>query len=400
MSIQAQRERAADLAKQARNLHERNGESWNADAQKEFDGLMDQIDQVKANIAREEKLLELGSEKAFKDMGGREVDAKSMRSAAYATLLRSGENALSAEQRKAIQNTMSTTTGSEGGFTVQTEVAKSVVEALKAYGGMRSAAQIITTAQGNPMNYPTTNGTAEVGEIIAENVTATAADPVFGSTALPVYKYSSKIIAVPFELLQDSEINVEALVNSRIADRIGRITNQHFTTGTGTAQPNGVVTASTVGKTGTTGQTASVIYDDLVDLQHSVDYAYRQGGKGKFMMNDLSLRNVRKIKDTAGRPLFVPGYDSAVGGAPDSLMGSDIIINNDIAVMAANAKSILFGDFSYYIIRDVMGLTLFRFTDSAYAKLGQVGFLAWFRSGGNFIDASGGAVKHYANSAT
>lgn len=400
MSIQAQRERAADLAKQARNLHERNGETWNADSQKEFDGIMDQIDGVKSNITREEKLLALGSENAFKDAGGREIDTKNVRKTAYATLLRSGENALSAEQRASIQNTMSTTTGSEGGFTVQTEVAKSVVSALKAYGGMRSCSQIISTAQGNAMSYPTTNGTAEVGELIAENTTATSADPVFGATSLLTYKYSSKIITVPFELLQDSEVDVESLVNGRLAERLGRITNTHYTTGTGTGQPNGVVTAAGVGKTGLSGQTTSIIYDDLVDLQHSVDAQYRLNGKCKFMMNDLSLRNIRKVKDSAGRPLFVPGYDSAVAGAPDFLMGNEIVINNDVAVMAANAKSVLFGDFNYYIIRDVMGLTLFRFTDSAYAKLGQVGFLAWFRSGGNFIDASGGAVKHYANSAT
>lgn len=83
---------------------------------------------------------------------------------------------------------------------------------------------------------------------------------------------------------------------------------------------------------------------------------------------------------------------------PDSLLGYGITINQDVATMAASAKSILFGDFSKYIIRDVMSATLFRFTDSAYAKLGQVGFLMWARSGGNLVDT--GAVKYYANSAT
>jgi len=61
-------------------------------------------------------------------------------------------------------------------------------------------------------------------------------------------------------------------------------------------------------------------------------------------------------------------------------------------------ESILFGDYSKYIIRDVMAATLFRFTDSAYAKLGQVGFLMWMRSGGNLVDTA--AVKYYQNSAT
>jgi HK97 family phage major capsid protein len=322
-----------------------------------------------------------------------------LRSVAFAKFLRSGEQALNDGERAAILNTMSTTTGSEGGYTVQTDVATSLVEALKAYGGMREVAQVIRTAQGNPLNYPTTDGTAETGELIAENTTATDADASFGSVALTAYKFSSKIITVPIELLQDSSVDVEAMVRARLATRIGRITNTYFTTGTGTSQPRGIVTASSAGKTGTTGQTTTVIYDDLIDLQHSVNRSYRQNTR--WMMADSSLKVIRKLKDGNDRPIFVPGYEVATpGGEPDMLLGKPITINEDVAAMAANAKSILFGDFSYYIIRDALDIQLLRFTDSAYAKKGQVAFLAWFRSGGNFIDASGGAVKHYANSAT
>ena len=67
--------------------------------------------------------------------------------------------------------------------------------------------------------------------------------------------------------------------------------------------------------------------------------------------------------------------------------------------MAANAKSLLFGDFSHYVIRDVMAVQLFRMTDSKYTEKGQVGFLAFMRSGGAMVDV-GGAVKAYQNSAT
>jgi len=84
---------------------------------------------------------------------------------------------------------------------------------------------------------------------------------------------------------------------------------------------------------------------------------------------------------------------------PDTILGCPVVINNDVATMAASAKSILFGDFSFYYIRDVMQAELFRFTDSAYAKLGQVGYLAWMRTGGNLLD-TGGCIKHYANAAS
>ena len=116
--------------------------------------------------------------------------------------------------------------------------------------------------------------------------------------------------------------------------------------------------------------------------------------------HDDVLKVLRKIKDTQGRPIFVPGYEQGnPGGAPDRLMGRAININQNMAAMAANAKSILYGDFSKYLIRDVMDVTLFRMTDSAYTLKGQVGFVAFCRSGGNLLDV-GGAVKAYANSAT
>jgi HK97 family phage major capsid protein len=184
--------------------------------------------------------------------------------------------------------------------------------------------------------------------------------------------------------------------------RLGRIQNSHFTTGNGTTQPNGIVTAAGTGKAGLTGQTLTVIYDDLVDLEHSVDPAYRsQPGVG-YMMHDSSVKVLRKIKDSQNRPIFVPGYEADAminGGAPDRLMGRPIYVNQDMPVMAASAKSILFGQLSKYVVRDVMDLTLFRMTDSAFTLNGQIGFVGFLRTGGNLIDA-GGAVKLYVNSAT
>ncbi|MGO4479973.1 phage major capsid protein, partial [Massilia sp. 2TAF26] len=234
------------------------------------------------------------------------------------------------------------------------------------------------------------------------NSAVTGLDTTFGNITLDVYKYSSKKIALPFELVQDSFIDIEAYIQSVLAMRLGRIQNTHYTVGTGTGQPRGLVTAAGSGKVGTTGQTTSVIYDDLVDLEHSVDPAYRnQAGVG-YMMHDTTVKAIRKIKDGQNRPIFVPGYEANAminGGAPDTLMGRPIAINQDMPVMAANAKSILFGQFNKYIVRDVMDLTMFRMTDSAFTLLGQIGFVAFMRTGGNLIDV-GGAVKYYANSAT
>lgn len=409
--IYALREERGTLAKEVRNLLDKHpGKEWGPDQQKVYDAHLERIEALDGAIQREQKAIDLLAaegqevERIAEARGVSLGDAKSIANRQreiHVKWLRKGDEGLSAEDRTFIRNTMSTTTGSEGGHTVPTTVANSVVLALKAYGGMREVADVFSTDSGETINYPTSDGTSEIGELIAQNTTATAADPTFGVVSLPVYKYSSKIVAVPFELLQDSNVDIEALVTGRLGQRLGRITNTHFTVGTGAGQPNGIVTAAASGKVGTTGQTLTVIYDDLVDLQHSVDPAYRRLPGVGFMMADSSIKVVRKIKDGQSRPIFVPGFETgSPGGAPDTLLGSPVTVNQDVAAMAANAKSIIFGAFRNYKIRDVMSVQMFRFTDSAYTKLGQVAFLAWMRTGGNLVDVSGASVKYYQNSAT
>lgn len=410
-SIQALREQIAARAKEVKALVENKNAAWTAESQATYDAAIAEIDDCKAQIDRLEKTMNLLAEddqtNAIADAAAHRASRAGVTNAhaskvrnLFATWMRNGDRAISAEDWQLIRNTMSTTTGSEGGYTVATEVAQVVADALKSLGGMRSVATVIQTTMGNTINYPNSDGTAEEGEEVSQNVVASDADINFGVTPIEVFKYSSKVVTVPVELLQDAAVDIEAFVNTRCVARVGRITNRRFTTGSGTGQPKGIVVASVAGKVGATGQTATVLVDDLIDLEHSVDYAYRELGRCRWMMHDQTYKVVKKLKDSTGRPLFIPGYDGLGGRAPDTLLGYPITINNHMPTMAANAKSILFGDFSYYIIRDVLGATEYqRYTDSAYAKKGQVGFNLWARSGGGFTDV-GGAVKHYANSAT
>jgi HK97 family phage major capsid protein len=395
-NIQALREKIENLAKQANHLlAEKGDQTWSKEEQDKFDGFTNEIERLRNQIKAAEKMRELEAEKFFEDAPAKPqnqtVEIGNL--VAAALYMRFGNN-VTPEQAVAIRNAMSTTTGSEGGFTVPAEVAAMVIDKLKAFGGMREVAEIITTDSGNALNFPGSDGTSEEGEIVGENAAATGGDITFDSVAVNPYKYSSKKIALPVELIQDSAIDVVAFVVNRLATRIARITNKHFTVGTGTSQPHGLVTRASIGKTGATGQTLTVTYDDLVDLKHSVNRAYR--GNAKFMMNDLSVAVVSKLKDADGRPIWQPALTA---GAPDVLLGHAVAINDDVAVMAAGAKSIAFGDFSKYIIRDVKdSTTMRRFDDSAFALNGQVGFCGWTRTGGNLVDT--GAVKLYVNSAT
>jgi HK97 family phage major capsid protein len=287
------------------------------------------------------------------------------------------------------------TPDSAGGYTIPEDFYNKLTDALKFYGGMRqSRAEIIRSTSGADLPMPTDDDTSNSGAILDENTQVGEQDITFGVVILGAYMYTSKLVRVSLQLLQDSAFDLESWLARKLGERIGRATNNHFTVGTGTAQPNGVVTAASEGKVGDTGQTTSVTYGDLVDLFHAVDRDYRQNGE--WMMHDSSLKALKKLEDNDGRPLWQPGL--AVR-EPDTILGKPYIVNNDVPVMGVDAKSILFGDFSLYKIRDVLGVQVLRLQER-YADFLQVGFLAFSRHDGDLLDAGTAPIKYYQNSST
>lgn len=286
-----------------------------------------------------------------------------------------------------------TTTG--GGYLIADAFMARLEKSLLYFGGMMEEADVFETATGAPLDWPTYDDTAQKGAILAINTAVSNQDVTFGQVTFDAYKYSSKQVLVPVELMQDSAFDINAVVADVLGERLGRILNEHFTTGTGSAQPNGIVTASSAGKTGATGQTTSVTYDDLVDLIYSVDRAYRAQG-AKFMTADSTVKAIRKLKDGNGMPIWQPTVQA---GEPDSLLGYPLVVNNDVAAMATSAKSILFGALKKYKVRRVKDITLLRLNER-YADAHQVGFIAFARFDGDMLDAGTDPVKHYANSAS
>ena len=390
-SIQNLRERHAILAKQANEFLDANEANWTAEHSEKWDTMSNELDALEQSIKRREAMNvrqvsddELSQTIEAVDRVAHKSDDKA-KFDHFKNWLQTGE--IKAE----IRAEMSTNVPAEGGYTVPTYVADRWIDALKAYGGIREVSTILSTGYGNEINYPTSDGTSEEGEILAENAQASELDPSFGMVALNTFKYSSKSVAVPIELLTDAAFNMEAFIDERLITRLGRITNKHFTVGTGNKEPMGIVTAAEQGKITTSSE---LNYDDLIDIQHSVDYAYRESSACAFMMHDLTVAAVRKIKDQYGRPIFVPGYQyEGVGTMANRLLGTRVVTNDNMAPIGADAKCILFGDFSRYIVRDVREMMMLRMTDSYYARRGQVGFLIMSRHGGNYVDA-GGAVKY------
>ncbi len=322
---------------------------------------------------------------------------------AFSLWMRGGTSALEHEQRKILQRGWITGkefraagvgSGAAGGYTVPQGFRAKIQETKKAFGGVRSVAEIIDTETGQDLPWPTNDDTANMGAILAENTQVTEQDVTLGQKTLHAFMYTSKLVRVSLQLLQDSGFDIEAWLARKLAMRIARIQNVHFTTGVGTTQPEGVQANAVVGKVGAAGQVTTITFDDLIDLIYSVDAAYRASGRAVFMAADGSIGKFRKLKDTTGQYLWQPGMQQ---GEPDSILGYGVVANNDMPVMAASAKSVLFGDFfDGYVIRDVSDFQLLRL-EERYADYLQVGFLGFQRGDGMPQDTA--AYKAYQNPA-
>lgn len=336
----------------------------------------------------------------------------------FRSYLRAGLSGLSPAEAAYVQEKRAFTagTGNTGGYTVPQGFVNNLEVALKATGGMWAAADLIRTDTGNVLPWPTLNYTGVSGARVSEGSPGTPdASTPFGVVNFNAYTYRSAILQVSWEFLQDTAFGEQFLIDS-LTESLWRITNSEFTTGTGTSQPQGIVTGATSGATAATGNTTNIPYDTLVDLVHSVDPAYRAaassslvpptaaeqqyGGRVGFMMRDASVAVLRKLKDSQNMPIWAPSYQDGVrSGVPDRLLGYPVYINQDVAAMAANAKSILFGRLDKYKIRLAAGAQVLRLTER-YADNGQVAFIVFLRADGRLLDAGTNPIKYAANSAT
>lgn len=273
-----------------------------------------------------------------------------------------------------------------GAGTVAPSFSNAFETAMLAFGPMRQVAQVIRTETGAEMPWPTANDTSNEGHLLGENAAATTGDPAFGLLRWFAHKYTSDIIKVPTELMEDSAFDLVTEIGRMCGERVSRRQNRDFTTGDGAAKPRGIVTAATLGVT-TAGATA-ITADEIVGLIHSVDPSYRQGAK--LMFHDNLLLYIRKLKDSQNRYLF----QDAAAGAPPTIWGAPYEINQHMQSTVATAtKTVIYGQLDKYKIRDVRTIRMRRLVER-YADADQEGFVAFFRSDGNLLDAGVAPVKY------
>jgi HK97 family phage major capsid protein len=286
-------------------------------------------------------------------------------------------------------------TASAGGYTVPTELEAQIIKSMKAWGPMYDEAicTVIATSSGNPMRVPAVDDTDKEA---AEHTEAQAllddgsGDVVFGQKSLDAYAYATPFVRWSWELDMDSIFNMESLLGQLIGERLGRIANRRLTTGNNQSAPNGIVTASSFGKTGATAN--GITFDDVIDLEHAVDPAYRTSPKARYMFNDNTLLAVRKLKDGQGNYLWQKG--DVQKGTPDLLNGRSYSINQAMDDLAAGKKPMIFGDFGKYFVRKVGSTVIGVLRERFWPDMGIAGLA---RFDGELGDSA--AVKHFITKA-
>ncbi|MDW9540288.1 phage major capsid protein [Sinorhizobium meliloti] len=373
-----------------------------AELESQHDAAMAEYDRLEARIKREEALEARERDLNAADdrrpngedrsvQGSQQGNVDEARAAAFRSYLRHGLEDMPAEERKVVREMRAQAVGtdSKGGYLVPEGFMAELVKSLKAWGPMLDpgVTRVLTTTAGNSIPWPTMDDTSNEGSLIGENTQVTETEISFGTKTLEAYKYTSGVVLVSAELLQDSAIDVEGTVRSAMAERIGRIGNRHLTVGTGSSQPNGIVTAATA-VTGVAAA-AALTFDDMIELFHAVDPAYRDDPSVRFMFNDGTLKSLRKIKDTVtGNYIWQPA--DVRTGAPATILDKPYSINQAMAAIGASNKSVAFGAFNRYVVRMVREFAVRRLMER-YADYDQTGFIGFTRLDGELLDA--GAVK-------
>lgn len=293
-------------------------------------------------------------------------------------------------------STQITSSNSLGGYTIPQSFSYKLENVMKWYGGMLTACGLMPTSIGGTLTWPTADDTGVTGNINTQANQAaarTVSDLSFGQVTFTDYIIDSNIVLISRALLQDNQIDIESVIAEDLGARLGRKFNTVFTTGTGTNEPYGLTTVVT-GAGKTAASATAFTKNEIIDLTHSVDKAYRQNGPGSrtaFMMHDLVLAAARKL-DVGNTDTVQIFYPSLVAGEPDRLMGYPIVINNDLdSALTTGKKLIYFGDFSKYKIRQVAPIAIDR-NDYLYWDKISVGFMGYMRADGNLINQN--AIKY------
>jgi len=305
-------------------------------------------------------------------------DEQKARRDAFNKYIRKGDGSLSDMEQKAL----SVGSDPDGGFLVLPEMSSEIVKKVFESSPVRAVASVQTISSDSfeILQDLDEAGAGWVGETAARSETTT---PQFKKIVIAVHEIYAKPRATQ-KLLDDAFVNIEAWLAEKVSERFGRIEATAFVQGDGVNKPRGFMTFTAGTSFGqieqvNSGSAAVITADGIINLKYSLKGAYAPGAV--FMMKRATVASVRKLKDTTNQYLWQPSLQL---GQPDMLLGHPIYEADDMAVEAANALPIAFGNFKAgYQIVDRFGIRTLR---DPYSAKPNVEFYTTKRVGGDVKD--------------
>jgi len=371
---------------------QKEGRSLNAEEKSKFDAMEADARGIKDQIDIIERTAEMKKELAA-NAEARQAAPKATRKGAFEKYLRNGMGSLNTEERSLMgelrgTNTQIAGTDSLGGFLVPQDFSDELDIASLFTGEVERLAKKLNTAGGALLDYPTVNDTATDANLVSEAASVTVQDMTFANKQLSAYNYASQV-RVSMQLLQDNAFDLNAFLAESMGERIARASNGAFTTGTGSSQPQGLVTGSALGKTAASA--TAITEAEILDLIYSIDPSYRNKASFGLMAHDNVISAIRALGFGSSNdlPVFMPSMEA---GQPDRIMGIPVYVNNDMASsIATGEKTLVAADFSKYVVRNAGGVQFLRLNERYMDEL-EVGFVAYARKDAAVLDTR--AVKH------
>ena len=233
-----------------------------------------------------------------------------------------------------------------------------VYDVARLVGPMLDVSEVFNTTSGEDFTIPTLTAYSTATQTAAGSA-LTADDPTYASITLGAYKYGL-LVQVADELVTDAGFNIQSHLAQQAGNGLGFKINEVLTTGTGTVEPNGIITSAATGVTGTATD-GSFDADDLIDLQYSLDGAARRLPGVAYMANGSTIGRIRRLKDDVGNFLYQVNV-----GAPDTFAGYQIVENPAMASVGSGTLSVAFGHLPSFKVRVAGGMQVATSTDYAF----------------------------------
>jgi HK97 family phage major capsid protein len=269
---------------------------------------------------------------------------------------------------------------------VPTLLDRTLYEVLEAnIAGFRMPFRRFTTENGAPLDIPKVSAHAIATQVSGQGTTLAGTDPTFAKISLTPTKYA-ELVKISNEVVSDNGVDIVSWVAGDIGRAVGRRVNEAVITS--------LIAEAFTGAAGTVSTGGSLItpdYDDLVNLQYSVNDAYRDSMAAAWLARDSTAGTLRKLRDgaggTEGAVLWQPSTQTGVSGQrqPDSLLGRPFFTDPNVASMASNAKILFFGDWNSYYFRLVGNLLVER-NDSVGFATDEVYFRGKWRAASDAAD--------------